>query len=149
MLRDSESTTRHLGDGGCHLGDLQILLVRAGTALPGHLRQPLGGLVQLPHAFADMPNEFPQPLSHEADAGLQLPELIASTDLWGVTEVAAGNAVGKCQRLPQRQDDLPRDHPGCNQAAAEREHTGDGQQSVGLSRLTVTQFHLVLAKRSA
>ncbi len=106
----------HLVHGGRHLISLDLLVVDPGTGLLGHRRQLLGSAGDLRDTITDAADQLAQALGHAMHAGLQLAQFVAALYLQVQGQVATGHAFGGVQGLAQRNDDLPGDDPGRQQA---------------------------------
>ncbi|MNE23161.1 hypothetical protein D3C80_1164040 [compost metagenome] len=106
----------HLVHGGRYLISLDLLVVDPGAGLLGHRRQLLGSAGDLRDAITDAADQFAQALGHALHTGLQLAQFVTALHLQLLGQVATGHALGGAQGLAQRDDDLPGDRPGRQQA---------------------------------
>ncbi|MCY1178034.1 hypothetical protein D9M73_183680 [compost metagenome] len=104
----------------------------------GDRRQLFSGAGNLRDAIADAADQFAQALGHALHGALQLAEFVATLRRQVVGQVAAGNALSDSQGLVQRNDDLPGDGPGGQQAEGDGQNGGKGQHVLGVGGVAVT-----------
>ncbi|MNN53435.1 hypothetical protein D3C81_1681890 [compost metagenome] len=114
----------HFVHGSGHLVGFDLLVVDPGAGLLGYRRKLFGGAGDLRDTVTDTTDQFAQALGHALHAGLQLPQLVAAGCQKVLAQVAVGHALGGGQCLAQRDDDLPGDGPGREQAEHQRQCRG-------------------------